>query len=103
MEALSRQREALVARGPLAAGLAHELNNPASAATRAVDALQSTFDELLASLVHLADAAISPQQLIEIEALRRELDASSTSVDPLLVADREEALIEWLDGHDVAD
>ena len=49
MDSLSRQREAL-ALGTLAAGLAHELNNPASATARAVDALQETCDTLLGSL-----------------------------------------------------
>ena len=39
IESTARQRSSLITLGTLAAGLAHELNNPASAATRAADAL----------------------------------------------------------------
>jgi signal transduction histidine kinase len=40
MEATLREREKLAGLGTLAAGLAHELNNPAAAAARSVDALR---------------------------------------------------------------
>jgi signal transduction histidine kinase len=83
------------------AGLAHELNNPASAATRAVDALQETCDTLLTSLMDLAEGSLSSEQFVALDALRREIDSSSASVEPLAVADREDALIGWLDAHDV--
>jgi signal transduction histidine kinase len=101
MEALTRQQEALAALGTLAAGLAHEMNNPASAAVRAAWALQDTGDVLLSSLVRLAEGSLSARQFIALDALRRELGAGTASVSPLALTDREEALADWLAVHGV--
>ena len=101
MEALTRQQEALAALGTLAAGLAHEMNNPASAAVRAAWALQETGAVLQSSLVRLAEGSLSARQFIGLDALRRELGAVTASVSPLALTDREEALADWLTAHGV--
>jgi len=75
VEQSARQRSALVTLGTLSAGLAHELNNPASAATRAVESLHEVNHGLLESLARLGKDGLGAEQFTALDALRRELQA----------------------------
>lgn len=101
IEATARQRESLVTLGTLAAGLAHELNNPAAAAMRAVDSLDDACQTLLASLGRLAGGEISAQQFTAMDQLRRDAEPHTAVGDPLTITDQEDALSSWLADHAV--
>jgi signal transduction histidine kinase len=101
IESTARQRESLITLGTLAAGLAHEINNPASAATRAVDALETAGQALVSSVERLRDD-LSSAQFAALEALRREIDPQAANQDPLSRADAEQSLSSWLTRHGVA-
>ncbi|MEO5709190.1 MAG: ATP-binding protein [Nocardioidaceae bacterium] len=103
IESTARQRGALLTLGTLAAGLAHEINNPAAAATRAADALGATCDALLSSLGRLAHDEISAAQFAALDALRLEVGPVDAVPDPLALVDQEQELSVWMARHGVAE
>jgi signal transduction histidine kinase len=102
IDALARERRSLAALGELAARLAHEINNPASAALREVESLRDTAGYMLAALVELAELGILAEDFLALDRLRVELE-QRPRVDggALAVADREEALGTWMEDRDV--
>ena len=101
MDTLSRQREELIKLGEMSARLAHEINNPAAATARSVDALTGACDSMLTSLVQLAERSFTADRFVAIDALRREVDLLAPR-DPGDVADAEEEISDWLSDQGVS-
>lgn len=97
IESTARQRSSLITLGTLAAGLAHELNNPAAAATRAADALAASSRGVMDALGRLARHDITAAQFGALDGLRGELEPRAAYADALARADRADELQDWLD------
>ncbi|MER6944274.1 ATP-binding protein [Nonomuraea sp. NPDC000554] len=97
MERQAGRSRMLQGLGLLAAGLAHELNNPAAASVRATSELRAILPDLTAATLRWGRACDEPERLL-VDQVRERL-APRLPQDPLDAADAVDAVTDWLDEH----
>src|SRR6266850_4706947 len=87
---MEQQRDRLASLGKLSAGLAHELNNPASAAKRAASQLREVLTKIRDASHELGSRDLTPAQKSEIEKLEASfIQHNEVPLDPLELSDLE--------------
>jgi signal transduction histidine kinase len=106
------QSEKLAALGKLAANLAHELNNPASAAQRSAASLFTELQEYGDRKYSLGTISLSTQTSEQLQRwtmrMREQMSEyqrmdPADEANPLAAVDREAAVLSWMEKHNVAD
>ena len=123
LETTLQNNQKLIALGSLAAGLAHELNNPAAAANRAVTQLSDSIQEWRSLIQKLNEQQnITTTHWSYLSKLRNDTlkfdsnppnpystpsknSASNTYTmdDPLAQSEKEDQIIDWLESHGIND
>jgi signal transduction histidine kinase len=97
---IEQQRDRLAALGKLSAGLAHELNNPASAAKRATSQLRQILKKIKDASHELGRRNLNPAQKSEIETLEASfIQSDEPPLDPLTASDMEDQIDSLLRSH----
>ena len=106
LQALTGQRERLLALGSLSAGLTHELNNPAAAAVRATGSLRERISGLRRKLGAIAGGgwdSTTLQTLVQLQEEAADRVPKAPGLSPLQASDLEDAITDWLDSRAIGD
>ena len=97
---LEQQRDRLASLGKLSAGLAHELNNPASAAKRAASQLREILKKIKSASLELGRRDLTSAQKAEIEKLEALFTQKDVvPPDALTISDLEDQIDSLLRSH----
>jgi signal transduction histidine kinase len=101
---IQQQNEKMFALGKLSAGLAHELNNPAAAISRAAALLQTQVSHLPQLFESVARLKVETEKLEKISKLINEKIETKPPVLTLIQkTNLEDELTDWLDENDLRD
>jgi signal transduction histidine kinase len=105
-ESVKGQHAKLISLGTMAAGLAHELNNPAAAIGRNAAEAREAFREASEKAAELGNLPLTPEQRTLIAGLPAEVArqaSEASALDSLERSDLEGELAEWMEDHGVGD
>jgi signal transduction histidine kinase len=106
LTAMEQDRERLASLGTMAAGLAHELNNPAAAARRAAAEMAEMLEVVTSSIARFVESGMERAGAEQLVALQQEAmarAAAATALDTLAAADAEDDVLEHLEALGVGE
>jgi signal transduction histidine kinase len=104
--AIEQNRERLASLGTMAAGLAHELNNPASAARRSAESIIEAIEAISATIGRFVESGVEREQAAELVAIQRQAMSACAARGPLSsleASDAEDVLLDELEARGIAD